>query len=74
VLGAFRAGIRRVLVPSRNNHDIAELALPLRSQIEVIYIETLAAALEYALCPIAEKEEKTVRRTITRPPRTFEDD
>jgi ATP-dependent Lon protease len=74
ILGAFRAGIRTVLVPQLNQHDVAELAAPLRSQITIHYVETLDVVLTHALGPAPEKEEKTARRTITRPPRTFEDD
>ncbi|MCC6214013.1 MAG: endopeptidase La [Polyangiaceae bacterium] len=52
VLAAHRAGIRRVILPARNERDLADVPREVRDELEVIFasdvVEVLAAALEPA--------------------------
>jgi ATP-dependent Lon protease len=50
LLGAHRAGIRRIVLPERNAKDLAELPADVRAELDVVLVkrvdETLAAVLE----------------------------
>jgi ATP-dependent Lon protease len=48
-LAAQRAGIKRVIVPSRNEGEIAEIPEHERGELEFIYIDELGGALDAAL-------------------------
>ncbi|HEY2743932.1 MAG TPA: S16 family serine protease, partial [Polyangia bacterium] len=52
LLAAHRAGIRRIILPERNQKDLVELPGDVRAQLDVVLVkridETLAAALEPA--------------------------
>jgi ATP-dependent Lon protease len=49
VLGAQRAGIKRVIAPERNRPDIEEIPEHERERLEFVYVEEIGAALEAAL-------------------------
>jgi len=49
VLGAHRAGIKKILLPLRNRKDVeADLPAKIRSDIEIVYIKTIWQALDAA--------------------------
>ena len=48
-LAAQRAGIKRVLVPERNEGDVAEIPEHERSELEFVYVDRVAKAIEAAL-------------------------
>jgi ATP-dependent Lon protease len=48
-LAAQRAGIKRVLVPSRNEGDVAEIPEHQREGLEFVYCDTIDDALAAAL-------------------------
>jgi ATP-dependent Lon protease len=48
-LAAQRAGIKRVLVPQRNEGDVAEIPEHERSELEFVYVEEVSKAIEAAL-------------------------
>jgi ATP-dependent Lon protease len=48
-LAAQRAGIKRVIVPSRNEGDVAEIPEHERKGLEFIYVDTIDKGLEAAL-------------------------
>jgi ATP-dependent Lon protease len=48
-LAAQRAGIKRVIVPARNEGDVAEIPEHERSELEYVYVDDVAAAIEAAL-------------------------
>jgi ATP-dependent Lon protease len=48
-LAAQRAGIKRVLVPERNEGDVAEIPEHERSELEFVYVDEVAKAIEAAL-------------------------
>ena len=49
VLAAHRAGIRKVLVPARNDADLDDIPRELRDDIEIVLVETLDDVLDEAL-------------------------
>jgi ATP-dependent Lon protease len=48
-LAAQRAGIKRVIVPSRNEGEILEIPEHERAELEFIYVDRIEAALEAAI-------------------------
>ena len=48
-LAAQRAGIKRVLVPERNEGDVAEIPEHERSELEFVYVGEVSKAIEAAL-------------------------
>ncbi len=48
-LAAQRAGIKRVLVPERNEGDVEEIPAGERSELEFIYVDEVSKAIEAAL-------------------------
>ncbi|HEX5375715.1 MAG TPA: endopeptidase La [Solirubrobacterales bacterium] len=48
-LAAQRAGIKRVLVPERNEGDVAEIPEHERSELEFVYVDEVTKAIEAAL-------------------------
>jgi ATP-dependent Lon protease len=54
VLAAHRAGIRKVLLPSRNEADVSEIKEELIRDVEFVYLEHVSQALDLVL------EEKVV--------------
>ncbi len=52
-LAAQRAGIKRVIVPSRNEGEILEIPEHERAELDFIYVDRIEAALEAAIGPAA---------------------
>jgi ATP-dependent Lon protease len=48
-LAAQRAGIKRVLVPERNEGDVAEIPEHERSEVEFVFVDEVSKAIEAAL-------------------------
>jgi ATP-dependent Lon protease len=53
VLAAHRAGIRRVLVPRRNEVDLDDVPADLREEMEVVLVESIEEVLREALPELA---------------------
>ena len=51
VLGAHRAGLRRVLVPSHNLADLDDIPADLRKQMQFVMLESIDQVLREALAP-----------------------
>jgi ATP-dependent Lon protease len=49
VLAAHRAGIRRVLVPSRNEPDLDDIPKDLRDELQIVLVESIDQVLDQAL-------------------------
>ena len=54
-LAAHRGGIRTFLLPKRNAKDLSELPAVVKSDLELIQVETLAEVLAVALLPAEER-------------------
>jgi ATP-dependent Lon protease len=67
VLAAHRAGITRVILPSRNERDIDEVPEEARAHLEFIFAEDMSQVLEAALedLPIAHAHEEPARSGIS---------
>ena len=48
-LAALRAGIKRVIVPDRNEGDVLEIPAHERSGLEFVYVDRVERALEAAI-------------------------
>jgi ATP-dependent Lon protease len=53
VLAAHRAGIRRVLIPKRNEVDLDDIPADLRDELEVVLVESIDDVLREALPDLA---------------------
>jgi len=51
VLGAHRAGLRRVLLPRRNEADLDDIPADLRKEMQLVLIESIDEVLREALTP-----------------------
>src|ERR1700704_3705280 len=49
VLAAYRAGIRRVILPSRNEPDIEEIDDDVRKQLELVFVARISEVIDAAL-------------------------
>jgi len=53
VLGAHRAGIRRVLLPTRNEADLDDIPADLRSEMQLVLVDSIDQVLREALTAVA---------------------
>jgi ATP-dependent Lon protease len=53
VLAAHRAGIKRVLLPRRNERDVEEVPEDVRRDLELVFVDAAEDVLEHALTPVA---------------------
>jgi ATP-dependent Lon protease len=51
VLGAHRAGLRRVLLPRRNEADLDDIPADLRKEMQLVLIDSIDDVLREALTP-----------------------
>ncbi|HEX7787080.1 MAG TPA: endopeptidase La [Methylomirabilota bacterium] len=53
MLAAHRAGIREVILPSRNERDVEDVPEELRRELRFLFVEDAEEVLKHALTPIA---------------------
>jgi ATP-dependent Lon protease len=53
VLAAHRAGIRRVLVPKRNEADLDDIPIHLRREMDLVMVDSIDQVLREALPGLA---------------------
>jgi ATP-dependent Lon protease len=58
VLGAHRAGIRRVILPKRNEADLDDIPQDLRRQMQFVMVESIDEVLKEALSPTGAGEPR----------------
>ena len=51
MLGAHRAGLRRVLLPSHNEADLDDIPAELRKQMQFVLLDSIDQVLREALVP-----------------------
>jgi ATP-dependent Lon protease len=51
VLGAHRAGLRRILMPNRNEADLDDIPADLRKEMQFVMVESIDQVLREALAP-----------------------
>jgi ATP-dependent Lon protease len=49
VLAAYRAGIRRILLPTRNEADVEDIPEDVRNELQIIFVATISEVIEAAL-------------------------
>jgi ATP-dependent Lon protease len=49
VLAAHRAGIRRILLPSRNEADVDDIPEDVKNDLQIIFVSTINEVIEAAL-------------------------
>lgn len=49
VLAAHRAGIRRILLPSRNEADVDDIPADVRSELQIVFVSRISEVLDAAL-------------------------
>jgi ATP-dependent Lon protease len=62
VLAAHRAGIRRVLMPARNEADLDDIPADLREEMDLVMVESIDEVLAEALPGLAVASAPAVRR------------
>jgi ATP-dependent Lon protease len=53
VLAAHRAGLRRVVLPERNQKDVADIPDEIRNSMELVFVKRIDEVLEMVLEPVA---------------------
>lgn len=48
MLGALRFGIKRVIIPSKNAKDLREIPEHIKSQLEILLVDSLDQAIQVA--------------------------
>lgn len=64
VLAAHRAGLKTVLLPTRNEPDLEDLPEEVLEAIEFVFIDTVDEALEVALEPAPEPKKKKGKSVV----------
>ena len=49
VLAAYRAGIRRILLPARNEADVDDIPADVKNDLQMIFVSTISEVIEAAL-------------------------
>jgi ATP-dependent Lon protease len=49
VLAAHRAGIRRIILPSRNEADVDDIPEDVRSELQLVFVSGIAEVIDAAL-------------------------
>ncbi|NIS82089.1 MAG: endopeptidase La [Anaerolineales bacterium] len=66
VLAAHRAGLNTVLLPPRNEMDLEDVPEEVRNEIDFVFIETIADAVQAALEQKQKRQRTTARATTKR--------
>jgi ATP-dependent Lon protease len=54
VLAAHRAGLRAVILPGRNEHDLEDVPAEVRRDVQFMFVDDAAEVLRQALTPAAD--------------------
>jgi predicted ATP-dependent protease len=68
VLGAHRAGIRRVLLPSHNEADLDDIPADLRKEMQLVLVESIDQVLREALTPAHGRAKAAAIKTVASEP------
>jgi ATP-dependent Lon protease len=49
VLAAYRAGIRRILLPSRNEADVDDIPADVRDDLQIVFVSRISEVIDAAL-------------------------
>jgi ATP-dependent Lon protease len=62
VLAARRAGIRKIILPKANEHDLQKLPENVRRELEIVLVERIEEALQTAIPSLNGRQESTSRQ------------
>ncbi len=62
VLAAHRAGLKKVILPKRNESDLEDLPEEVRKHMKFIFVETVDEVLKAALEPLAPRKKAAVNK------------
>jgi ATP-dependent Lon protease len=68
VLGAHRAGIRRVLLPAHNEADLDDIPADLRKEMQLVLVESIDQVLREALTPARSGAKPAAGRAVASEP------
>jgi ATP-dependent Lon protease len=63
VLAAYRAGLKTILIPKRNEEDLEDLPDEIREDVKFVLLDTVDDAIEMALEPAPKPKKKSTRKT-----------
>jgi ATP-dependent Lon protease len=75
VLAAHRAGLKKVLVPTRNKKDLTELRKKVLSEVQLVYVDSMDEVIAQVLAPAEKQPEaetpkpKAAKPRLTRAPK-----
>jgi ATP-dependent Lon protease len=75
VLAAHRAGLKKVLVPTRNKKDLTELRKKVLSEVQLVYVDSMDEVIAQVLAPAEKQPEaetpkpKAAKPRMTRVPK-----
>jgi ATP-dependent Lon protease len=64
MLAAHRAGIKRIVLPERNDKDVVDVPEEIRQEMEIIYVRTVGEVLQAVLAP---EEPLPVEQAVAAP-------
>jgi ATP-dependent Lon protease len=70
VLAAHRAGMKRVIVPRRNEKDLIEIRRKVLREVQVLYVDSMDEVLKYALEPAVAKPPRKSTKAASDKPKT----
>ena len=62
VLAAHRAGIRRIILPSRNEADVDDIPEDVRKELQIIFVSGIAEVIDAALEVLVANPPPTTHR------------
>lgn len=72
VLGAYRAGIRIIILPQKNERELRDIPVHVRRKLTFLLVTHMHEALEHALCPVSPQGRKRISRSKKVSPPTAE--
>ena len=70
VLAAHRAGLKKVIIPARNQKDLVELRKKVLRELQVIYVDSMDEVLKLALAPVAKTSKAVSTKTSKSKPKS----
>ena len=62
VLAAHRSGLKKIILPKRNEIDLEEVPEEVREELEFIYAETVEDVFQEALSPLPKRKRKSRKK------------
>jgi ATP-dependent Lon protease len=63
VMAAYRAGLRRVILPERNRKDVVEIPKKIQGEMEIHYVKEMDEVLQLALAPAGRASKTATSKT-----------